>query len=124
MESSTIFQDKKLEARYKLKLNSSFETKLQLYLFSKAISAKEIDPIDEAEFAKFIIKEDIVKQYTTEYWQLPLDEKYGKSTIKEIDLEIRRAKKDFESQINELKKEYENKFYEVYSKEDFSLCSL
>lgn len=60
--------DNKNTKRYNEKANDSFKTKLKLYLFYLAIN-KDTEKIDQDEFRKFEIAEDMVKVYTTKYWQ-------------------------------------------------------
>jgi 5-methylcytosine-specific restriction endonuclease McrA len=58
--------------RYNEKANDSFRTKLKLYLFHLAINENEY-VVDLNDFKSFEITEELVKVYTTIFWQYEID---------------------------------------------------
>jgi len=113
--------DKETKQKYKSKAADSFKTKLNLYLFRKALE-QNWDSLSLADFRNFKISTSLVDTYTTEYWQYKADFKIkGELTndfiYKDIaDKEI--VKKNF---INEIRIDYiNNHFNEIFPEAEFN----
>jgi len=65
--------DLELKVKYKAKAKDSFKTKRNLFLFSLAIKGRK--DFSKHDFEDFRITEDLIKSYTTEYWQQLTDYK-------------------------------------------------
>lgn len=111
--------EKDREKKYKEIAIRSFETKLTMFLFEKAIKVDKLNDIDKSEFNKFIITDDLVIIYTAEYWQMPRDSSLGTHKIDEIYKLIKDFKENHKSDIEALKVEYVDNFETVFAKDDF-----
>jgi len=67
--------DTKLISKYNSKAKDSFNTKLKMFLYSNARIPNYSEHIDFNEFESFKIDDDLVKEYTTIYWQLERNKK-------------------------------------------------
>ena len=96
----------KLPARYNEKANDSFRTKIRLYLFSKAMNNTWQD-FGQDDFSRFEISKDLVKTYTTEYWQYePEYEIRAGLTNDMIQKEIARQEVGLKTVIEALRQDY------------------
>lgn len=108
---------------YKNKAKASFTTKLNLFLFSKAIFG-DFQDFSFNDFHSFSITMHWVKLYTAYYWQkLPeetLFEPEYPITVREIENTITKWYKSNQPKISELEKDYiVNHFPEIFPIEDF-----
>jgi len=111
--------EKDREKKYKEIAIRSFETKLTMFLFNKAIIVGKLNDIDKSEFNNFIITDDIVLKYTAEYWQKPRDSYLGNLKIDDIYTLIKGFKESHKSDMENLKFEYLNDFERVFNKNQF-----
>lgn len=99
-----------IKTRYKRKAIDSFKTKLNIYLFYKAIW-QELDNLTLEDFRNFKITEILVDEYSAKYWQLEetslVHWSSGKSLeIKAIYDQIKIAETDNADLFAGLKKDY------------------
>ncbi|MGM0530563.1 MAG: hypothetical protein ACQER7_04365 [Bacteroidota bacterium] len=109
--------DKDNEAKYKKKAEASFKTKLNLFLFQCALNEKT--SFKDSEFEEFQINEELVKKYTTQYWQWELHEEIENKKIEDLIKSIDKLKEVNKETIKKLKLQYIKSFDRVFSKEDF-----
>lgn len=109
--------DKETRKKYKAKAKDSFRTKKNLFLFHAAITRKTT--ISETEFHEFKISVDLVNEYTSEYWQQPLDYEINQVEISEIEMRIKALEKEIENIIPSLEADYISSFPKVYPKPEF-----
>jgi hypothetical protein len=112
--------DQNFKRRYQEKAKDSFKTKLNLYLFSNAISHNWVN-VNLDNFKVFKIDSDLVTLYTTKYWQLTSDhELVNGLTNDAIYKEIAIRKKQFKSLIELFRTDYiENDFAHLFPLTDF-----
>lgn len=110
----------KTTQKYFVKANDSFTTKLNLYIFSKAIK-QNLNDLNLEDFRSFDIDKELVELYTTEYWQYePEYELIPGLTNDAIYKLIDIIKKDYKDLIAEMKNDYVNKqFCDIYPISDF-----
>ena len=107
------------ESKYNSKAKASFKTKLEIYLFAKAIN-KTFETISLDDFESFEIDDKLLNIYLTEYWQELKDYKINDIPIKEIEKNISDYKKDKETIIGTIKNHYVTSTFKVrFPKEDF-----
>lgn len=112
--------DQDIKKKYKEIALRSFETKLSLFLFSEAIRSDEDIKVDKDLFEHFTINEELINQFTTEYFQMLRIEKIQEWTIDEIYHRIKHLRDHSEPIINELKANYVQNFESVYPEKDFA----
>ena len=106
--------------KYRKKGRESFNTKLDLYLFENAIFERKVENIDKAEFSKFQISERLVKQYTTQYFQLEYDESVEGKKINAIYNEMKEWKEKNIDLMKSLQTYYLDEiFEEIYPFDKF-----
>lgn len=112
--------DKDLKQRYTHKAKKSFNTKLNLYLFKKAID-NTWEQLSLDDFRKFEIQEGLINQYVAIYWQYEMDYQITASkTIKNVYEEITCKQKEHAELIMALQQDYvENRFPEIYPPSKF-----
>jgi 5-methylcytosine-specific restriction endonuclease McrA len=106
--------------KYNTKANDSFTTKLNLYLFSKAVK-QNLNDLNLEDFRSFEIGKELVDLYSTEYWQYePEHELVPGLTNDAIYKLIDMIKKEYKDVITELKNDYvKNQFSVIYPISDF-----
>ncbi len=119
-----------IKEKYNSKAKDSFETKLNLYIFDKFIK-ENTDEISSEDFGKFKISDDLVKVYTTKYWnwdeekfnEIPLlSFKYEVKTdltVMELYKEMKQWRENNKELIKTLEKDYVDNFEKIFPKEDF-----
>ena len=143
----TLYNDKnfdkgeKMTKKYKTKMEDSFKTKVQLFLFDKAFSWDNSDEkeckdyyiksnieIIKKDFKNFKITNEVANLYSSKYYQLELnsDESKIKHKGKELNIMVIEQRqyfvqksKEFSEILEELEKEYETDFRGQFTKEDF-----
>ena len=127
--------------KYKTKMEDSFKTKVQLFLFDKAFSWDNSDEkgckdyyiksnieIIKKDFKNFKITNEVANLYSSKYYQLELnsDESKIKHKGKELNIMVIEQRqylvqksKEFSEILEELEKEYEIDFRGKFTKEDF-----
>lgn len=107
--------------RYKEKAIDSYKTKINLYIFKKAITS-ELDDLQIDDFRKFKIDENLVQQYTTEYWQYePEYQLVNGLTNQEIETRINKALVVNKNLIEEFRNDYiDNVFPTIFAVNDFN----
>lgn len=110
------------KAKYKAKAKDSFTTKKNLFLFDLAING--LNQFSNDDFIKFEIKSDLVKRYTSEYWQ-ELENYTGINsiTIKDIYDKIEKLKKEHLQQFKQLEDNYIINFSKIFPEEEFHQLS-
>ena len=125
--------------KYKTKMEDSFKTKVQLFLFDKAFSWDNLDEngcndyyiVSNIETIKkdFIISNEVANLYSSRYYQLELnsDESKIKHKGKELNIMVIEQRqyfvqksKDFPKILEELEKEYEKEFQIIFPEEEFN----
>lgn len=127
--------------KYKTKMEDSFKTKVQLFLFDKAFSwdnpdekgcneyysESNIETIKK-DFKDFKISNEVANLYSSRYYQLELnsDESKIKHKGKELNIMVIEQRqyfvqksKDFPKILEELEKEYEKEFQIIFPEEEF-----
>lgn len=111
---------KKRDALYKSIAKRSFETKLNLYLFSLALFNKDNLPeLDDQRFKKFKINDELVKKYTAEYWQTERDKMVGGILVDDIYKWMKGFKENNKSAIEQIQTNYIGNFNQIFSEIDF-----
>ena len=112
--------ENKLIQKYNTKANDSFTTKLNLYLFSKAVK-QNLNDLNLEDFRSFEIGMELVDLYSTEYWQYePEHELVPGLTNDAIYKLIDIIKKEYKDVLAEMKNDYVNKqFHVIYPISDF-----
>lgn len=128
--------------KYKTKMEDSFKTKVQLFLFDKAFSwdnsdekgykdyyiENNIETIKK-DFKDFKISNEVANLYSSIYYQLELnsDESKIKHKGKELNIMVIEQRqyfvqksKDFPKILEELEKEYEKEFQIIFPEEEFN----
>jgi 5-methylcytosine-specific restriction endonuclease McrA len=101
-----------LKQKYKAKAKDSFKTKKNLFLFHSVINGKS--EINKCDFENFDISEDLVKCYTSEYWQQKLDFQIKGLKISEIETAIVVIEQNYADLVKELEKDYVETFSRVF----------
>jgi len=110
----------KLPKRYMEKANDSFRTKRNLYLFSKALE-NSWHTVGLEDFRQFEISDDLVRTYTTIYWQYEADFPIrpgmtNESVFKQIELK----EKELKEQIEQFRIDYiSNSFPDMFPMDRF-----
>lgn len=98
-----------IDESYKKRIDESFKTKLNIFLFIRCVGGV-LNKIILEDFLNYqIMQEDIVK-YAGQYYQYRWDEKIDSLTIREIKHLIDDWKKNNSGLINTMKTEYERLF--------------
>lgn len=110
------------DQKYKTKAKDSFKTKKTLFLFDLAIHGRT--NFTAEEFDDFQIKNELVIEYTAEYWQQHKGYKIRKSTINEctiqsIENRIIELEKSSVEQLKQLEARYISNFEKVFPKAQF-----
>lgn len=103
--------------KYKAKAKDSFRTKKNLFLFSLSIDGH--DGFADQHFIDFNISEELVRIYSTEYWQQPLEYKINGRAITEIYNSITRLENLNADQLRRLEKEYIESFQTIFPESEF-----
>ncbi len=114
--------NKETRQKYRAKAKDSFKTKKNLFLFYNVIN--RIAVINKTDFEKFNISTDLVKCYTSEYWQQELDYKINEMEISEIVTAINVAEKDYAGLIKELETNYVDSFSNIFPETEFERLTL
>lgn len=101
--------NKDIRAKYISKSKDSFKTKKNLFVFHLAINS--INSFTASDFDKFEINDELVKIYTTEYWQQFEEYEINGISIKSIFEKI----KNLEQLNSGLLKTCENKYVEQFN---------
>ena len=105
--------------KYQAKAKSSFTTKLNLYLFDKAIR-NDWESINLDNFNSFIIIHELVDIYTTEYFQNNTTDLINGLTIDSIYKKIVSKEKELAPLINLLRDDYIHlQFKKVFPENEF-----
>lgn len=114
--------DKAKKAKYNQKASCSFKTKLEIYLFEKVINQTlDIEPPCQ-DFEAYIISEEAVNMYSTEYWQELHEHKIKGITVQEIEKKISKWKQTNKGKIIQLRKHYVAVcFSKIFSENDFNI---
>ena len=128
--------------KYKTKMEDSFKTKVQLFLFDKAFSwdnsdknrcndyyiMSNIETIKK-DFKGFEVTNEVANLYSSRYYQLELnsDESKIKHKGKELNIMVIEQRqyfvqksKEFSKILEELEKEYEKEFQIIFPEEEFN----
>lgn len=108
---------KEESAKYAIKAKDSFKTKKNLFVFSLAVGANHTFTYDE--FNDFKITDDLVKQYTSEYWQEYEDHIISNWTIKEIAEKIKRIEANNIELLKLCEVNYVENFDDIFPKNQF-----
>ena len=115
------FTNEELLKKHLTKAEDSFKTKLRLFLFNCVLNLN--GKFDEEHFLNFEISDNLVLQYTAEYYQLDWRKKENKINgilINDIYYRMKDLMKNNQDGINNLKEEYKNHtFKKIFSLEDF-----
>lgn len=111
--------DKIVIQKYRSKAQSSFKTKLDLFLFAKSLIPDE-NELDYHDFQSFKINKSLVKQYSAEFWQFENEYNIAGRTIGSIYNHIVRLKKEYNNLIKQWEKRYcESEFDVIFPLQDF-----
>lgn len=89
---------------YKTKAQDSFKTKMSLFIYDYVINDKTRFELND--FKSFKITQDLVKEYTTVYWQQEMDYQLKNKSIRDIYSRITKTWKENEKVIKELQSDY------------------
>lgn len=105
--------------RYLRAQKSSFQTKLDLFVFESALTGRS--EVDYSAFEAFNIRKDHVQLYTTQYWQKDHAEKVSDTayTVNDLYLRMHAIKKDLGSELAEWEKSYAKQFPSVFPESAF-----
>lgn len=104
--------------RYKEKALDSFNTKLNLFLFDYVVQSKR--EFSLSSFINFEITEELVKLYSTVYWQQEYESLVGNKTVNTIYHEMKKLRNDFAVEVSEFQADYvSNRFLSTFSFENF-----
>ncbi|WP_107945759.1 hypothetical protein [Campylobacter concisus] len=128
--------------KYKTKMEDSFKTKVQLFLFDKAFSWDNLDESGcndyyimsnietiKKDFKNFKVTNEVANLYSSKYYQFELNSDKSKIKHKGKELNIMiieqrqyfvQKSKEFTEILDALEKEYENDFEEKFSETDFN----
>lgn len=101
--------NKEIRTKYISKSKDSFKTKRNLFVFHLAINST--NSFTASDFENFEIKDELVKIYTTEYWQQFEEYEINGISIKSILEKI----KNLEKMNSDLLKMCENKYVEQFN---------
>lgn len=103
---------------YQSKAKDSFQTKIRLFVYYRV--SRDIPEFELGDFVSFSISPDLVREYTTVYWQEHVDFKIRKKTIKEIEKQIDEIETDRKTLIKDCEEHYvKQRFPEIFPKSDF-----
>lgn len=113
----------KIMQKYKTKAKDSFKTKKNLFLFSLIINGHE--EFNDDSFHNFIISNELVNIYSTEYWQQPIEYKINGFSINEIYNSITKLEKSNYHLLKKLESEYIESFHIIFPESEFEnlLCA-
>ena len=106
-----------LMQKYRAKAKDSFKTKKALFLFDSALNDKH--QVEEADFVSFEIMEELVKAYTSEYWQQPLDYEIKGKPVSEIERLFNLIEKENLDTFLQLEKDYILSFENIFPATSF-----
>ena len=106
-------------SNYKAIAKRNFIAKWNIYLFDKVIN-HDTNRISEADFHQYDLNDEVIKRYTTEYWQECKNHKINGIQISEIEKKINEIKKTKENELISLITNYtETVFPRKFTKDDF-----
>jgi len=123
-------------SKYLSKARDSFDTKLNLYIFSQYILKENSDLINLSNFKQFVITEDLVNVYSTKYWnweenvdfdKIPSSFKFEiktNLTISELYKKMKEWKINNQTLITNFKNDYVANFEDVFKREEFDKLLL
>jgi len=106
-----------IRQKYRAKAKDSFKTRKNLFVFHSVING--LSEINKSDFERFDISEDLVKSYTSEYWQQEPDYQINGLRISEIETTINVIEKNYADLIKELETNYVDSFSSVFPETDF-----
>ncbi|MHC1773823.1 MAG: hypothetical protein AB9834_00280 [Lentimicrobium sp.] len=114
--------ENKFPPRYNEKANDSFRTKIRLYMFSKSLN-NNWQTFGMDDFRLFRIEVDLVKEYTTIYWQYEPEFEIREGLTNDfIQKEIAKKEIELKSEIEALRLDYISKVFPViFPPEKFNL---
>ncbi len=115
-----MIPEKEIAKKYKEIALRSFETKLSLFLFNESIGQDEEVKFNKTSFDNFTISEELVNQFTSEYFQMIRIEKFQGWTIDEIYHRMKHLRDHSESLVNDLKTKYVQDFESIFPIKDFA----
>ena len=110
--------EKEWNIKYEQSAASSFNTKLEMYLFDQ-VNNQKFNEHKFEEFDCFEITENVVKEYVAS-WQIKYKSDEYNERIKPIDDKIEIIYKENKAEIDKLKKDYINlRFRKIFAQKDF-----
>lgn len=109
--------DKAHKYKYHCKAKDSFKTKKNLFLFQVVLNRRL--EFTKDDFDKFKVEENLVKLYTTEYWQKMPDERIDGIEISEIYKRLQALEKSSSEILMELEYLYVQSFSKIMTEKDF-----
>jgi hypothetical protein len=111
--------EKDQKTRYLRAQKSSFKTKLDLYVFHTAL--KGIQQLQLSEFLDFTISKELVKLYSSAYWQKGHEEAIGLKaiTVKTLYENMQSLKKSYAGEFESWQKDYAERFKTIYPHDEF-----
>lgn len=110
--------DKDILKYYRKKMKDSFNTKLNVFVFSQCVKGA-LEKITISDFAKYEINDEDITHYAAVYYQLPLNDQINSISIAQISLSIEKWKMLANDLISQMKVEYQNHFERIFPYEDF-----
>lgn len=102
---------------YKSKAKDSFRTKLNLFLYDHVARSRGEFTLEA--FREFIIKPDLVQEYTTVYWQSEYDDPIRGLTIRAIYDQMKSTENKHAAEISSWETDYVSNFEDKFPFERF-----